>query len=825
MWRWTLFDVLLQDLRYALRTLAKSPGFAVTAILTLALGIGAGTAVFTVVDSVLLKPLSYRDSGQLVAVWERVGFLGAAWVEPNPRHADLWRKRTSSLSGITLLRHAALGLSLDETHPRLTGAVLSSPGLFDVLQVTPLLGRTFLPEDGVKGHDNVAILTWALWQNVFQADPNIIGKTIRLGDVPRQVIGVLPPAFHFPNRNALRAFTSKQTASSVPEPAVFLPMAFDLERYSWNGEYGNWVAVARLQPGHTIARAEAELNAIQDQVLQQMPAAQRDNGPNTLVASVQPLQEAVVGHSRAGLWFLMAAVLGLMLIACVNLANAQLGRALFRQREAAVRAALGAGRKRLIAGSLAENLLLAVLGGSAGVMLAAGGLHLFRRYALVDLPRLSEVHLNGAVLLFSAILTIGSSMLFGMLPALKLARTDPHAALQQSSARTLGSRHSHRLRAWLIGLQVFGSTLLLLMTGLFARSLLHLLHQDKGFETGRVAIAEVNLPPRTWDTDAGRIAFIDAVLANLRALPGVRSAGLVSAMPLEGESWIEGLRRADQPDRKASLVNLRWLSPGYFETTRARLIAGRFFEERDRTRNSIVLSEGEARALWPADGAVGGEVLLQGRKFTVIGIVADSRNASLKTAPPKMAYIHYGYRPPYSTIFMAQSAQTPDALLPEMRQAIWKHAPGVTIGRLKSMDTQLSDSLAAERFQTQLLLAFAAAALLLAMLGIYGVLSYSTAVRRQEIGVRMALGATRSRIFSLTLGEAGAPVFGGLAAGVIASLLVVRTIRGMLYGTQPIDTGVMAIVAGLFLAAAFLAAFLPARRAAALNPMEALRAE
>ncbi len=825
-WTFRVVETFWQDLRYAGRMLRRSPGFTIVAVLTLALGIGASTAVFTVVDSVLLKPLTYHNSGSLVAAWERIRFLSGGPTGPNPRHVDVWRKRATAFSGLTFLRQTAMGLTLGTQHPLLVGAVVCSPNLFDILQVQPLLGRTFIPEDGVEGHDNVAILTYSLWQNLFHGDSAVMGKTIRLGDISRVVIGVLPDAFHFPSGTALRSFQRNgQTSSGRSEPVVFFPAALDLTQIEWNGNYGNWVALGRLKPGFTISRAEAQLNTIQAQIVQEMPANQGDHRPGSLLASVQPMQEAMVEDSKTGLWLLMFAVFGLMLIACLNLANAQLGRAMTRSREAAVRAALGAPKWRLVWNALAENVLLAAIGGSLGLLFACAGLDLFRRHAPIDLPRFSEIHLNLAVLLFSIALTFGASLLCGLLPALRLLSTDPHAALQQGNNRTLGSRQSNRLRRWLIGLQVCGCTALLLVTGLFAKSLFHLFSQDKGFETGHVAVAEVRLTPRVYATDQSRVSFDDAVLENLRAIPGVQTAALVSAMPLDGESWIEFVQRVDRPHVETPLINLRWVSPGYFETTLQRLVAGRFFEERDRNMSSAVLSEGEAKALWGSEDPIGGQVKIEGRTFTVVGIVADSQNTSLKSPPPRMAYVHYKDRPPYPTFFLVRASHSADAVVSSMRQAIWKYAPGVTIARVKTLDAQLADSLATERFQTLVLLSFGTAALLLAMLGIYGVLSYSVATRKQEIGVRMALGATRSSVYGLTLGEAGIPVFAGLVAGLVASVMAGRVIQKLLYGVHVIDPPVILIVTLLFLVSAAAAAFLPARRAASVDPMDALRSE
>jgi len=308
-------------------------------------------------------------------------------------------------------------------------------------------------------------------------------------------------------------------------------------------------------------------------------------------------------------------------------------------------------------------------------------------------------------------------------------------------------------------------------------------------------------------------------------MPGVQAAGLISAMPLEGETWIEPLGRVDRPRQEGPLINARWVSAGYFEATRQRLVAGRFFEERDRNSNGVVISEGEAKALWGRENPVGAQVMLLGRTSTVIGVVGDSRSTSLKTAPAKIAYVYCNYRPPYTSFFVVRGPQRGDATISSARQAIWKSAPDVMIARVKTLDSQLTDSLAPERFQTVVLVTFGIAALLLAMLGIYGVLSYSVAARKQEIGVRMALGATRSRVYALTLAEVGAPVLGGLASGLIASSLAGRAIEKLLYGTKAADPVVILAVTGLFLLAAGTAAFLPARRAASVDPMDALRAE
>lgn len=813
-----LGSAMIQDLRYAWRTLCKTPLFALTALLTFALGIGGSTAIFTVVDSVILKPLAYPDSGRLVTAWEH---LGTDPVGPNPRHFDLWRKRSTAFRGFTLLRHFVNGATVGAGHPEAVASVIALPDLFEVLQVTPAVGRVFRPEDGSPGHDDVVVVTYSFWKTQLHGEANVIGKTFRMGNTPKEVIGVLPADFHFPNANSLRAFHTGQAISGVAEPAVFVPAALHLDQFDWNGEYGNWVALGRLKPGLTIPQAAAQLNTIEAQVLREIPASEKRDG-FTLAASVQPMQETVAGTSRPVLWVLLCAVLALMLIACLNLANAQIGRALSRGRETSVRTALGASAGRLLWSGMAESLILALAGGVLGIAFAYAGIAAFRRDSPIDLPRLAEVHVNGSVLLFAIALTLLSSVLSGLLPALRFLRADPQASLQRSSSRTSGSRQSRGLRSWLIGIQVFGCTALLLITGLFSKSLLYLLRQDKGFETAQVAMAEVRLPPGTYKTDATRTAFDDGVLANLRAIPGVEAAALTSAMPLEGETHIDRIQRLDGPKRDA-LLNLRWASPEYFATLRERLLAGRFLEGRDRNRNNIVISEGAAKALWANDSAIGGQVQVQGKDWTVVGVVADSRSTSLKTEPPRMAYLHYAYQTPYTTLFLVRGVRPFASLLPAMRQAIWKQAPDVIIARTKTLDSQVTDSLATERLETALLIAFGAAALLLALLGIYGVLSYSVAMRKPEIGIRMALGATRSGIYGLTFADADAPVAAGLAMGLLAAVLAGPLIRSLLYGTQPLDPSVMAIVTGLFVFFAGLAALVPAHRVASVDPMETLR--
>ncbi len=790
-----LVNMLLRELLYSCRNLWKAPAFAITAILTLAIGIGASTAVFTVVDSVILKPLNYRDSGKLVVLWERVKFLASEsspYVGANPRHEAYWHDHNSAFSDICLLSVGTRGVSLAADHPHLVGNIRAQANFLNVLGVSPAMGRNFVPGDDVQGHDTVVIITYSMWQNLFHGDPHVLGKTLRIADVPYQVIGVLPQDFQFPKRNVLSSLPAKQSVASAPPVEIVTPAVVNPYKFGWNSDYGNWLTIARLKPGISMRQAESQMNILQREIVDQMPASERSIGNDTLAAYVQPMQDAIVDKSRSGLWMLMAAVIGLMLIACVNLANTQLSRAVSREREAGIRSALGAGSWQLMWSSLSESVVVAVIGGATGVLLAVGALDLFKRYAPIDLPRLAEVHPNYVVLFFALLLVTGCALFFGIAPALHFVRTDPQQALQQNSGRVQGARHGHRLRLTLIGLQVFGCTALLLLTGLFAKSLMTMLNSDRGFDTGNVVVAEVNSRGHVYESVPTRIAFADGVLDRLRSLPGVKSVAVGSAMPLEGETWIDGIFRPDQPNPHPPLCNIRWVSPEYFQLLRERLVAGRFFEERDRDANNAIISEASARAAWPRENPVGRPVRFQDTIFTIVGVVADSRTNSLKDAPVNMVYLPSHNYAPFPMVFMARSAQAPDALTSDVRRAIWNQDPEVTIARVKTLDTQVKDSLASERFQTFLLIGFGVAALLLAMLGVYGVLSYIVAGRTQEFGLRMALGASRQSIYSLTMSEASVPVLAGLVGGWAASALAGNLVQKLLYGVHAIDWPVTA---------------------------------
>jgi predicted permease len=817
---------ILQDIRYGLRQLRKSPSFTLTAVLTLAFGIGATTALFSVVDGVLLKPLAYRDSSRLVVIWERVRYLEKLfpYVAANPRHEDIWRRQSTAFTDLTLLQQRSTGISVGSNdHPHLVGRIIALPNLLDILGVHPSLGRNFLPEESVAGRDKVAIISYRLWQTFFNGDAGVVGKSVQITGTPFQIVGVLPQNFYFPKANEL---ASSPLAQQLPDSEIITPLAIDpTKSFGWNSDYGNYVALGCLKPGISIAQATENLNTIADDIARQIPPDQLD-GPaqGALSTYIQPMKEVLVGRTAARLWLLMAAVLSVLLIACINLANAQLARFVSRDREAAVRSALGASTAHLLQSALAEVCILSLIGGTFGVALAIFAVHRFAGYAQLAIPRTGTITVSFPVLCLSVLLTVGASVIFGVLPALRVLRIKPQQALQ-GMGRTSGSRRSGLLRRSLVGAQVFACTTLLLVAGLFAKSLIHLSTFDKGFSTGHIVAADVYLQGNAFGEDKDRATFDDGVLEKLRALPGVQSASLVSTMLLTGESWIDGVVPVGKTNTESQQANYRWVSPGYFATLGQRIIEGRPLDEHDRTLKNAVISEATAKAVWPNQSPLNRQFKRNGNTLTVVGVVADAHNNSLRAAPVNMVYLPYWDNPPYATYFLVRSTQDPTQLIESVRNTIWSFNPNVTIARVHTLDSQLSDSLAPEHLETGIFAAFGAAALVLALLGIYGTLSYSVEARAQEVGIRMALGATRQSVYRLMLGTITTPVVLGLTLGCIASLAIGKSLRTLLYGTSPTDLSVILPVLSIFALAAVVATSLPCRRAAMIEPMEALRAE
>jgi predicted permease len=820
------------DIRFSIRQLRKSPGFALTAILTLALGIGAVASVFSVVNAVLLKPFAYRDPGRLVVMREVVEEMRDQYpaVPFNYLHYLRLRNDSKTLQDATVFQNRGVSVSTNDDHPQIIGAVSVSPNFFHVLGVQPVLGRDFTLQEATKGHSNVVVLAWDGWQELFNGDPNVIGKTLRMGGEANTVIGILPRGFRFPDvapaPNMPSSVSSAQAAqaNTIFYPLIPYPGALTSDIFDYN-----FSVIGRLRPGVTMNQVRAELDGLQK------AHALTTHMPIHIGIYIQPFLEDVTSSISKALWLLFAAVGAVLLIACVNLANLQLARAVATERETAVRAALGASRSQLVITRLTESFVLAAVGGIAGVAFAFLGVRLLVSAAPANIPRLGDVSVNLPVLLFAVGLSICTAVLFGVLPALRSLSVNPQAALQSNPSRIANTRQGSTTRSLLVAAEVACTVVLLIVTGLVLRSFSQVFRQNRGFDSSHVTVAQVDLySPQYGDSQpnskGAKTAFIDRTLASLGQLPGVEYVAMTSALPLTGETWIDGLDRVDHPLSPGDQpkVNLRWISPGYLATMRIALVDGRNITDADRASpNQVLISEQTARVAFPGENPIGHKIKGFGGDEavkTIVGVVADARMNGLKDVAA-MVYLPYWDNPPWGVSFLVRSSQPSNTIIPEMRRVIWNIDPQVAIPTMKSLDDQISDSLSADRFQTLLLSSFGAAALLLALLGVYGVLAYSVSLRQQEFGIRIALGSDKSHLTTLVLRQAAWPVLTGAAAGLVLAFIAARWVRSLLYQTQPVDPIAIAGSLALLIGAATLAAVLPARRAARIDPIHVLRNE
>jgi predicted permease len=821
-------EEITRDIRYAVRQLRRSPGFALTAILTLALSIGAATSVFSVVNAVLLKPFAFRDPDHLVVMREAEDEMHSERVSipDSYRHFLRLKKAATTLEDAAIFTQSGLSVSPGGDHPRIVGAVTASPNLFRLLGVQPMLGRDFVDSDAQKGAASVVVLSYEGWQTFFAGDPKIVGKTLRIGGDPSTVVGVLSPGLRFPQIELAPKISFQEGARGVLLFQPLVPSDRDLNADAGNF---NFKVIARLKPGVTLSQASAELEALQ------RAYTLSAHLPIHLGIALTPLAKDVASGVSGALWMLFAAVGAVLLIACVNLANLQLARAVNAEGETAVRAALGASRGQLVRARLTESLVLAFAGGAAGAALAFGGVRLLLAAAPASIPRLNEVKVSLPVLLFSAGLSIAAAIVFGILPALRSFRIAPQTALQANSTRSANTQESQRTRSLMVATQVACTVVLLIVTSLSLRSFSRLLRQNRGFDSDHVTLAQVDLfAPQYGDLSSpttAKLSFADRTLAALDRLPSVQSVALTSAAPLTGETWVDNFSRPDHPVPLADqpYVNVRFINPAYLPTMKISLVSGRNIAAADRANPYVALiSERTALEAFPGEDPLGKKVDSVdpdgNHPFTVIGVVADTRVNGLKDTAA-MVYLPYWTYTPWTLSFLVRSSQPNDALIPEMRRAIWGIDPQVAIPTLKSMDEQVSDSVAADRFQTIVLSGFGAAALLLALLGVYGVLAYSVSLRRQEFGIRIALGSGKEALIGLVLWQAARPVLLGTGVGLAMALLVLHWVRALLYQAPVMDPLAVGGSVLLLLVAAAIAAMIPARRAASTDPMSTLRAE
>ena len=821
-----MLEVIWQDLRYALRMLRKNPGFAAVAILTLAVGIGANTAIFSLVNGVLLRPLPFKDSQQLFLVREIVPEWAKSYptLSANLIDFQIWQKQCRSFDQIAIAEPESLDLSgagpAEEIH-----GVRASANLLDLLGEHPILGRTFLPEEDQAGRGRVVILTDGFWRSHFHADPGLVGKTITLDGEPNVVAGILSPSFHFP-----KVIGPWESFGSHID--FFKPLGGPrfYEQQSPISEF-DFVAIARLKHGVPSGQALAELNTVQAAI------AKSANEGLGLAAALFPLEQEIVGASKKGLVLLLAAVGAVLLIVCVNLANLLLARAPARMREAAIRTALGAARSRLLRQTLTESLVLALAGGICGVALAYFGVQWLTLLAPADLPRVDEVSVDARVLWFAVLLSALVGTLFGVIPAWRISQASPQDALKTGATSTTEGRQPRKIRNSLIGLEVALCTTLLILAGLLTSSLFHVIRVNPGFSVDRVLAATVSLPQQGYKQLASREHFYEQVLSSIRTLPGVTSAGWVTVLPLEGQGSVTGIMLpGSQPNSGNELhANYRSVSPDYFQTMAIPLVEGRSFTPNDRGKKLVVVSKSLADRLWPGQSPLGRQCIaewgaLQLSPSEVIGVAGDIRTVSLEAPPLLMVYVpdSYGQETPgapESASIVVRTAGDASIVAGSLRSVIQNTDPNVPILALRTMTQVVSQTVEARRFQMTLAALFAVCALLLASIGVYGVVSYNVQRRSGELGIRLALGAQPTSLLHLILRQGMSPVVVGLVIGVAAAGVSARLIQNLLFGVGAFDPLTFASVALVVAVVAAAACFIPARRALRIDPIVALRYE
>jgi putative ABC transport system permease protein len=804
-------------MKYAFRTLWRDRGFALMAVLSLAIGIGANTAIFSLVNGVLLRPLPYPEPQRLVSIAVSAPeFHNGAPLPINIAQLVGWRKNSQSFESIGAYRNTTMSFTGDGRPELVPGAQVSA-NFFDVLGVRPRLGRLFLDQEEHLGQHQVVILSDAIWRRRFGSDPSVIGSKIKLGGSAYIVVGVLPPDFEFPKEPQDLGY--RLTAKME----MFRPLAYQPEETAPHGGDLNFAAVGRLRPGVSMQRALAELTAVEAA----MDAQVKDMAWH-MVPLMMPLQQRLTGDVRQSLIVLMAAVGAVLVVLCVNLANLSLSRAAGRARDSAIRTALGASRWELARQSLAETGVIAAVGGGVGVALAFAGLRQLLAAAPIDLPRLDAISIDGRVLLFALAMSAATALLFGLLPALRSASSNaPYETLKSTNYANAGGPTGLRLRNALVALEVGLCAALLVTAGLFLSSFVRLTTIPKGFDIERVLAVDVVLPWAKYTKSADTAAFLERVLDQARAMPGVEAAAVSSYVPLQGESWIDivGIENDPRPESQLPNANLRFISPGYFSTLRIPVRAGRDFENSDRSHMTAIVSQSLARKLWPDADPIGRKLMDNGKIHEVVGVVGDARSTSLDHTPVDMLYIPLWQRPQNSSSILVRTAMDPKSIASALRSAVWSADGDVPVPRERTLDEILSESVARRRFQMTLVVLFALGALALAAFGTYGVVSYAVARRRSEIGIRLALGAGRMRVLMLVLRQGMAPVFVGLVAGALAALAIGTYVSTMLFEVSPHDPLAFALTSGVLLAVSALACWIPARRAAGVNPLDAIRYE
>ena len=816
-------DTILQDIKFAARMLVKNAGVTLTAIFTLALGIGANTAIFSVLSAVLLRPLPYPQPEQLVKVWGRFTGIGLPkdqmWFSA-PELRDL-NDLSRSFSEIASATTNSFNMGVRGTPEQLAGAQ-ATPSLFRALGVNAQIGRTFTEDEAQPGHDSVVLLSDGLWQRAFAGDPTVVGRTIQVNSQPMTVVGVLPKGFAYPGFSQIEMW----------QPLAFAPSALTPDN---RGNHG-FEVVARLKSGVTLAQARAELAGVAKTIIEQnknYPYAKFDY---TLLAN--PLLDEVVGDEmRGSLWILMGAVGFVLLIACANVASLLLSRAAARGQETTVRMTLGAGRGRLIRQHLTESVLLALLGGLAGVALVPVALRALVALSAETLPRPVAAEVDLRMLLFTLSVAVGTGILFGLVPAMRAVRGVQFSSLKEGGrSNSLGPKANRTLRVLVAG-EAAVCLMLLAGGGLLLRSFLRVLEVDPGFRPSGVLTMQISLPQQKYSKKEQVQAFFRQALERIRALPGVQSAGAISGLPLSDNPNSGTLTidtQAVPMDKRTPETDYRGATPGYMEAMGTPLLEGRFFDAHDNEMGApvAIVDQSLARLYWPNESALGKRVKVGGMDsktpwMTIVGVVRHVHYGSLEANSRVEMYWPFAQQPyPQSQLDLAvRTAGDPRSLAAMIQREVQALDPDQPLFHVRPMEEWMADSVARRRLALILLASFAGLALLLAAVGIYGTTSFSVAQQTRDIGVRRALGAQRGDVFRLVLREGVTTVAIGAAVGIAGALAITRLIRQALFQVSAADPVTYAAVLATLTLVALLAAWLPAWRATRVEPLEALRYE
>ena len=810
-------EAFLQDVRYGLRMLRKNPGFTAVALLVLTIGIGANVAIFSVVNTVLLRPLPYHDPGRLVMLWESLPGIGFQQVGTATGEYLDYRDRNRVFSGIAAYKNDTANLT-GSGQPERISISRTSANLFSVLGVQPMLGRTYAREEDRPGAAKVAVLSYGLWKRRYGADSGILGRAVDLDGQPYTVIAVMPASFQFP-------------FSSLPysdRAELWVPVAFTQDEIADRvREFGTF-AIARLKPGVSLPQAQEDVTRVAADFEKQYP--QFYNGSVYVKPRASPLAADIVGKVRPMLLLLLGAVGFVLLIACANLANLLLARASARTREMAVRSALGASQARLLRQFLTESVLLAIAGGALGLFAAFWAVRLLVAFGPERVPRLQDVAIDPLVLAFAVAASVLTGILFGVAPAWRASRIQLQMALKEAGARAGTSRERLRVRDALVVLETACSLLLLVGAGLLLNSFVRVLRVPPGFNPNGVLIARTQFDESRYPQaeQCGRAER--QIVARLRRLPGVQSAGFVTNLPLADPRGI-GFRIEGHPPNEFHNADNALVNEDYFRAMGIPILRGRSFREQDTPSTTLVavINQTLARTYFPNQDPIGKRLVWGYRTpFTIVGVAGDVKFSALDAEVAPMIYMsNFQVTSGISrhAVFVTRTAGDPAGLASAARREIWSVDKDLPVFGVTTMDDVLAASVAQRRFSMSLLGGFAVLALLMAAIGLYGVLSYSVSQRMHEMGLRMALGANARDLMRLVVGQGIRVALAGVAAGLLASVAATRLLVGMLFAVSPLDPLTFMVVAVVLVAAALLASFIPARRATKVDPMVALRYE